>query len=71
MKKNIAILGSTGSIGMTTLTVIKNNANKFDVKLLTAKNDVNKIFNQAIKFKVKNVVIEDKVKYNKSKRKNI
>ena len=67
MKKNIAILGSTGSIGMTTLTVIKNNANKFDVKLLTAKNDVNKIFNQAIKFKVKNVVIEDKVKYNKYK----
>ena len=67
MKKNIAILGSTGSIGMTTLTVIKNNANKFDVKLLTAKNDVNKIFNQAIKFKVKNVVIENKVKYNKYK----
>ena len=67
MKKNIAILGSTGSIGMTTLKIIKNNVNKFDVKLLTAKNDVNKIFNQAIKFKVKNVVIENKVKLNKYK----
>ena len=42
MKNNIAILGSTGSIGKTTLTIINNNSKKFDVKLLTAKNDIKK-----------------------------
>ena len=31
--------------------------------MLTTKSNVQKIFNQAIKFKVKNVIIEDKKKY--------
>ena len=67
MKNNIAILGSTGSIGKTTLTIINNNSKKFDVKLLTAKNDIKKILHQALKFNVKNVIIEDKIKYDEYK----
>tara|TARA_Y100001960_G_C14519427_1_gene750521 strand:+ start:312 stop:434 length:123 start_codon:yes stop_codon:yes gene_type:complete len=38
MKKKIAILGSTGSIGRSTLEIIENNKNYFDVILLTANN---------------------------------
>ena len=36
MKKKIAILGSTGSIGKTLLNIISNDKKKFDVDLLTA-----------------------------------
>ena len=35
MKKKIAILGSTGSIGKTTVEIIKNDKKSFDVILLT------------------------------------
>ena len=43
MKKKIAILGSTGSIGKSTLDVIKNDKKNFDVVLLTADNNYKKI----------------------------
>ena len=36
MKKKIAILGSTGSIGKQTLEIIKKNKNNFEISLLTA-----------------------------------
>ena len=36
MKKKIAILGSTGSIGKTLLNIIKQNKNEFEVVLLSA-----------------------------------
>ena len=62
MKKNIVIMGSTGSIGTSSLSVLKKNKN-FKIHLLTSKSNVQKIFNQAIKFKVKNIIIEDKKKY--------
>ena len=62
MKKTVAILGSTGSIGTSTLSVISKNKN-FEVILLTANNNINKLYNQAIKFKVKNVIVSNKKKF--------
>jgi 1-deoxy-D-xylulose-5-phosphate reductoisomerase len=71
MKKKIAVLGSTGSIGGTLLKLINNN--EFDVQLLSANKNFKKILNQAKKFKVKNIIITDHksylqaVKFNKNK----
>ena len=55
MKKKIAILGSTGSIGGTTLDIISKNKKNFDVVLLSANTNYKKIVHQANKFKVKNI----------------
>ncbi len=66
MTFSIAILGSTGSIGKSTLKVLKQDK-KYKVKLLTTNNNADKIFKQAIQFKVKNVIITNKIKYNKYK----
>ncbi len=59
MKKKIAILGSTGSIGTSTLEVIKKDINNFDIILLTANNNYRKLIYQAKKFKAKNVLIKN------------
>ena len=53
MKKKIAILGSTGSIGKSTLEVIKRDKKNFDVVLLTANNNYRKLIQQAKEFKVR------------------
>ena len=50
MKKKIAILGSTGSIGENTLKIIKKDNKNFIVNLLTTNKNVNKILNQAKRF---------------------
>lgn len=63
MKKNLFILGSTGSIGETALNVIKKDPNKFRIKLLTTNNNVKKIYYQALKFNVKQIVIFNKNEY--------
>ena len=65
MNKEIIILGSTGSIGSTTLSVIKKQ--NFKISLLTTDKNAKKLLNQAISFKVKNVIIEDEVQYKKYK----
>ena len=73
MKKKIIILGSTGSIGQSTLEVIKNNKKNFEIILLTANSNYKKIIQQAKEFKVKNVLIKnDKffLKVKKSLKKN-
>ena len=59
MKKQIAVLGSTGSIGVSTLKSISK-SKEFAIILLTTKKNINKIYKQAISYKVKNVIIEDK-----------
>ena len=59
MKKKIAILGSTGSIGQTTLDIIKENKSHYQIDLLTTNKNFNKIFLQAKKFKVKNLIIHN------------
>ena len=74
MIKNLAILGSTGSIGSSTLSSIQGNKN-YKVKLISTNSNIKKAFQQAIKFKIKDVIIEDKNKYeiykNKFKKKKI
>ena len=69
MKKKIAILGSTGSIGENTLKIIKRDKKNFQVNLLTTNKNINKIFKQAKEFKVKNVIISDASSYRKAKTK--
>ena len=60
MKKKIAILGSTGSIGKSTLEVIKKDKNNFDIILLSANNNYRKLIQQAKDFKARNVLIKIK-----------
>jgi len=67
MKKKIAILGSTGSIGMSTLEVIKKDKRNFDVILLSANNNYKKLIYQAKKFNAKNVLIRNASLYKKVK----
>jgi len=68
MKKKIAILGSTGSIGMSTLDVISKDKKSFDVILLSANNNYRKLVQQAKKFKVKNIIIKNEAYYEKVKK---
>jgi 1-deoxy-D-xylulose-5-phosphate reductoisomerase len=51
MKKTIAVLGSTGSIGSTTLKIINHNKKLFNIKILAANSNYKKICNQIKKFK--------------------
>jgi 1-deoxy-D-xylulose-5-phosphate reductoisomerase len=62
-KKNITILGSTGSIGTQTLDVIRGNADVFSVFLLTANSNADLLIRQAIEFVPEYAIICDKTKY--------
>ena len=63
MKKKIAILGSTGSIGKQTLKIIKKNKKNFDVVLLSTNKNTKLILEQAKEFNVKNIVIKNYESY--------
>jgi 1-deoxy-D-xylulose-5-phosphate reductoisomerase len=67
MKKRIAILGSTGSIGTQSLEVIAKNPGRFEVELLTAHNNTQLLTEQARKFMPRMVVIGNESKYNQVK----
>ena len=67
-KRRIAILGSTGSIGISTLEIIKKNRSNFTIELLTANNNYKKLIKQAKIFKAKNVYIKNEFFYEKVKR---
>jgi 1-deoxy-D-xylulose-5-phosphate reductoisomerase len=62
-KRNIAILGSTGSIGRQALEVIKAHPDRFVVEVLVANNNVDLLIKQALEFKPNAVVIGDEKKY--------
>ncbi|MDR2410518.1 MAG: 1-deoxy-D-xylulose-5-phosphate reductoisomerase [Bacteroidales bacterium] len=64
MKKRIAILGSTGSIGSQTLDVISSNNDIFEVEVLSAKTNADLLIKQAIKHQPNAVVIADENYYN-------
>jgi 1-deoxy-D-xylulose-5-phosphate reductoisomerase len=59
IKKKIAILGSTGSIGTQALEVIEEHSDKFQIEVLTANTNADLLIEQAIKFKPNAVVIVD------------
>lgn len=63
MKKQIAILGSTGSIGTQALQVIEEHPDLYEVYALTANNKVDLLVEQARKFKPEAVVIANDDKY--------
>ncbi len=65
--KNVAILGSTGSIGTQALEVIRDNPDLFNVTVLTADKNVDLLIAQAKEFKPDCVVICDKQKYSNLK----
>ena len=67
-KKTIAILGSTGSIGQSTLEIVKK-SNKFKVELLFANKNYLKIINQIIFFKPRIFIVNNKNIYLKIKKK--
>jgi 1-deoxy-D-xylulose-5-phosphate reductoisomerase len=66
MKKKIAILGSTGSIGKTLLNIISKDKSNFEIILLTAKKSYKSLLSQANIFKVKNLIITDVKSYQKA-----
>ena len=63
MKKKIAILGSTGSIGKNLINIIEKEKNKFQIDLLSAHKDHRTLFKQIKKFNVKNIIITDPSSY--------
>ena len=69
MKKKIIILGSTGSIGESTFNLIKKDQRNFNIVLLSTNKNIDKVFNQARVFKVKNIIISDYKSYIKAKKK--
>ena len=69
MKKKIAIIGSTGSIGKNLLEIISNDINDFKINLLTADKDHKTLLRQAKKFNVTNLIIKNKSSYKVLKKK--
>ena len=63
MKKQIAILGSTGSIGTQALQVIEEHPDLYEAYALTANNKVDLLIQQARKFMPEAVVIVNEAKY--------
>lgn len=63
MKKSLAILGSTGSIGKSLLNIISKDKKNFDIILLTANQNYKQLLKQTKKFKVRNVIINDEKSY--------
>ena len=71
MKKRIAILGSTGSIGKTLIEIIKKDKKNFEIILLSADENYKELLKQAKTLKVKNLIINNKNSYKKIKNNKI
>ena len=69
MKKKIAILGSTGSIGKSLLKIVDNNSD-FEVVLLSANKNYKELIKQTRRFKVKNIIISNNLSLKKFKKIN-
>ena len=67
MKKRIAILGSTGSIGTQALDVIRQHKEHFSIEVLTAQQNADLLIEQALEFNPDTVVIVDESQYKKVK----
>jgi len=71
MKKQIAILGSTGSIGKTLIKIIREKKNDFNIILLTADKNYKEILKQAKSFNVPNLIITNEKSFNEIKKKKL
>ena len=67
MKKKIAILGSTSSIGKSLLEIIKKDKKNFKIELLTANTNYKDLISQAKRFNVKNIIVTDPDSFKKTK----
>lgn len=65
IKRHIAILGSTGSIGTQALEVIAAHSDKFEVEVLTAHNNADLLIEQALRYNPNAVVIGEEIHYQK------
>ena len=70
MKKKIAILGSTGSIGKSLIDIIKKDKRNFEIILLSADENYKELLKQAKFFKVKNLIISNTKSFDKIKKDN-
>ena len=70
MRKRIVILGSTGSIGKSTINILKKKKKNFEVVLLTTHKNYKELYKQAKSFNVKNLIISDQKSYAILKAKN-
>ena len=64
-KKGVAILGSTGSIGIKALDIIATYPDYFDVQVLTGYRNVELLIQQALKLQPNTVVVVDETEYKK------
>ena len=67
MKKKIAILGSTSTIGKSLLSIIDKDRKNFKIQLLTANTNYKDLISQAKKFNGKNIVITNPESFKKTK----
>lgn len=67
MKRSIAILGSTGSIGTQALDIVREHSEQFEVYALTANENIDLLIKQALEFQPEVVVIANESKYNQLK----
>jgi len=67
-KKNLAVLGSTGSVGTQTLEVVACFPDRFEISVLTAGRNADLLIQQAIKFQPKLVVLSDEQAYKQVKK---
>ena len=65
MKKKILLLGSTGSIGKSSLNIIRNYKNKLEVVALSTNKNIKLIIKQSKEFNVKNIIVNDFQSYKK------
>lgn len=63
MKKNLAILGSTGSIGTQTLDIVDRYPDLYSVAILSANSNVDKLIEQSLRYRPALAIIADKSKY--------
>ncbi len=68
MKKKIAILGSTGSIGKSLINILKKDKKKFEIILLSADENYKELLKQAKFFKVKNLILTNQESFHKIKK---
>ena len=69
MKNQIAILGSTGSIGKTTFNIIKKDNKNFKVVLLSTNKNYKEILKQINEVQVQNIIVHDEKTYSLLKKK--
>ena len=70
MKKKVTIFGSTGSIGLSTLDVINQHNDKYEIVGLSINNNYEKLLEQVLAFKPKIVSIKDTDSFEKFKNRN-